>query len=334
MATFEKRAGNWRAKIRRKGHETLSRTFDNKADAEEWAIETERDIRRGQYVNRAEAENTTLWEALDRYAREVVPAKRGARQELSRIKRWKAGPLAKRSLTVIRGADLASWRDERLAEGMSPTTVAHHLRLISHMFNVAIREWGLDSLSNPVTKIKVPPNARARDRRLECRPDVEGRAEEERLLAVCDASQSIWIGPLVRFALETAMRRGEILALRWEHVDLQRRVAVLPMTKNGELRAVPLSTRAIAALQSIPRSIDGRVFALSRQALQATWRKAAVDAGLADFRFHDLRHEATSRFFEKGLNPMEAAAITGHKTLAMLKRYTHLRAEDLAAKLG
>ena len=118
-------------------------------------------------------------------------------------------------------------------------------------------------------------------------------------------------------------------------MDLERRIAFLPVTKNGESRGVPLSSRALAILRGLPASSNGRVFGeLTTDALQQSFKRAVRRAGIAGLRFHDLRHEATSRFFEKGLNVMEVASVTGHKTLQMLKRYTHLSVTDLATRLG
>ena len=130
------------------------------------------------------------------------------------------------------------------------------------------------------------------------------------------------------------MRRGELLNLTWEHVDLDLRVAHLNMTKNEPKRDVPLSSEAINLLRSLPHDISGKVFPLTAAALRGLWNRACRRKGITDLHFHDLRHEAPSRFFEKGLNVMEVATITGHKDLRMLQRYTHLRAEDLAKKLG
>lgn len=131
------------------------------------------------------------------------------------------------------------------------------------------------------------------------------------------------------------MRQGELIRLRWEHIDLQRRVAYLPDTKNGETRSVPLSSIAIGVLRTVPRSLSGQVFpGLTTEAVKRAYIRAVRRAEIEDLRFHDLRHEATTRLFEKGLNIMEVATITGHKDLRMLRRYTHLKAEDLARKLG
>lgn len=333
MAAYQKRSGNWRAIITRKGYPRLSRTFDSKADAERWAGEIEGEIRRGVFVDRREAEETTLLEALDRYEREVTPAKKGAAQERQRIRAWKRDQLALRFLASIRGTDLAAWRDKRLAGGASPTTVRNDLAVISHLFTVASKEWGMESLSNPVEKIKVPAAARARDRRLDPEADRDGLTEETWLLAACDAGPH-WLGPMVRLALATAMRQGELLALQWEDIDFNRKVARLHDTKNGDRRDVPLSSAAIKALKDLPRNISGKVFNIGTMAVVHAFQRACKRTGIEDLRFHDLRHEATSRLFEKGLNPMEVAAISGHKTLQMLKRYTHLRAEDLVTRLG
>lgn len=327
MATIVERKGGWQAKIRRKGYEPQSHTFDTKADAERWARGIEHQMDRGVFVDSREAERTTLAEALDRYEREVTPRKKGTKQERLRLALWRRDPLAKRSLAKIRGADLAAWRDKRLDAGTSPTTVRNDLALLSHLFNTAIKEWGLESLSNPIEKIKMPTPARARDRRLV-------GDEETRLLEACEASNCPWLAPAVILALETAMRQGELLSLTWTNIDLTRRVARLDDTKNGDRRDVPLSTAAVTILSDLPRAIDGRAFPITQDNLEGYWRRATKAAEIADLRFHDLRHEATSRLFEKGLNPMEVAAITGHKTLQMLKRYTHLRAEDLASRLG
>jgi integrase len=139
----------------------------------------------------------------------------------------------------------------------------------------------------------------------------------------------------VALAIETGMRRSELLGLQWSNVDLERRVALLPVTKNGESRGVPLSSRAVAILRSLPASSNGRVFGeLTTDALKQSFKRAVRRAAIGSLRLHDLRHEATSRFFEKGLNLMEVAYVTGHKTLQMLKRYTHLSITDLTTRLG
>ena len=340
MATFRRRTGKWQAIVRRKGYRQVAKTFNSKIDAESWAKVTESEMIRGVFVSRAEAENTTFGEALGRYADEVTALKKGRDQEISRIRILKSSPLAIRSLASITGKDVANYRDVRLEE-VAAGTVLRDLAMISNLYSVAVREWGMAGLVNPVSQIRKPKLPKGRDRRL-----LPG--ELDRILA---ASESPVLPDLARFAVETAMRQGEIAGMTWPMVELKKRTVTLLETKNGEKRIVPLSTEALRILSGLARRIDGKVWGVTNHAVSVAWRRALARARkayereceekkekpdpafLVDLTFHDLRHEATSRFFEKGLNPMQVAAITGHKTLQMLKRYTHLKAEDLAEML-
>lgn len=340
MATFRKRSGAWQALVKRKGFAQIGRTFDTKAEAEAWAKVAESEMVRGVFVSRQEAENTTLSEALDRYEREVIPEKKGAVQESMRVRIWKRHPLAKRSMASLQGKDIAAYRDQRLKE-VAPNTVRHELALLSHVFTIAVKEWGLDGLINPVRQIRIPKSPPGRDRRL-----LPG--ELERILT---ASGSSLLPDIARIALETGMRQAEIAGMTWDMVDLKKRTMTLLETKNGEKRIVPLSLEAIRILSGLTRRIDGKVWGVKSLTVAVSWRRAVFRARLVyekeceekkespdpvflvNITFHDLRHEATSRLFEKGFNVMEVASITGHKTLQMLKRYTHLKAEDLAKRM-
>ena len=340
MAYFRKRSGAWEASIEKKGFPRISRTFDTKGEAETWVATVESEIGRGVFVSRKEAENTTLAEALDRYEREVSSEKKGKRREKARIDRWRIHPIGKRPLAQIQGKDIAVYRDARLKE-VAPNTVRLELALLSHLFTIIIKEWGMAGLVYPVQQIRKPKLPSGRDRRL--RP-----GELDRILS---ASDSEVLSDIVCFALETGMRRGELSGMTWDLVGLKKRTVTLPETKNGEKRIVPLSTEAVRILSGLSRRIDGDVWGMEPDSItqafiraifraRKTYEKECEEKGvkpdpafLVDLTFHDLRHEATSRFFEKGLNPMQVAAITGHKTLQMLKRYTHLKAEDLAELL-
>ena len=331
MASFIARKGPgghrvWQTHIRRRGYPAQVRTFDTKAEAQAWAAMVESEIARGVFVSRAEAERTTLTEALDRYEREVTPHKKSAYDERYKLKAWRTSNLSRRSLASIQGKDLAAWRDAEIRRGSSASTVRRKLALFSHLFEIARKEWGMESIINPVDNIRLPPPGQPRTRRL-----VDD--EEARLLATAK-TYSGEIGPIITLAIETAMRRGEISAMQWENLDRKSRVLLLPETKNGTPRRVPLSSRALAALERLPRRIDGKVWDMKPDSISQAFERVCLSAGVEGLTFHDLRHEATSRLFEKGLNPMEVAAITGHKTLQMLKRYTHLRAEDLVGRLG
>lgn len=329
MATIrEKGPSQYHVQIRRKGFPAQSKTFPTRRDAEDWAKVVESEMIRGVFIDRTEAESTTLKMALERYQTEITASKKGKKQEAVRIRRWLEHPLAKRSLASIRGADIAKFRDDWRKSGKAENTIRLEIALIAHVFETARKDWGMEGLANPCKSITLPKNSTPRDRRLEA-------GEEIRLLAELERARNPHILPMVRLAIETGMRQGELLALQWGDLDMGRQVLHLADTKNGTSRTVPLSTRALAVLQTLPRPIDGgRVFPVRQDNIRMAWDAACARAGIENLRFHDLRHEAASRLFELGLNPMEVAAITGHKTLQMLKRYTHLRAEDLAKKLG
>ena len=327
MASIRKRGDfQWEARVRKRGQPVQCKTFTTRAKAESWSKQIESEMDRGVFVSRAEAENTTLAEALDRYVREVLPTKKSARSAAYHAHNVRKA-LGTLSLSAITSSALAKYRDRQLAEGYAAQTVKHDLSLVSRVLNICIKEWGIAlPAGNPVAQVKMPSLPPGRDRRL-----VDD--ELPRLLAAAHTYGGE-IGPIITWAIETAMRRGEIAAMRWEHLDRKARVLLIPETKNGTPRRVPLSTAALVVLDGLPRRIDGRVFAMHTGSISRAFAEACKAAGIEGLTFHDLRHEATSRLFEKGLNPMQVAAITGHKTLQMLKRYTHLRAEDLVGMLG
>ncbi|MGD9725508.1 MAG: site-specific integrase [Gammaproteobacteria bacterium] len=332
MSTIRKRGnGQWQAQVRRRGFPLQSKTFPTRAAAERWGKLTEVEMTQGTFVSRAEAESTTLRELLERYIAEVSPTKKGAASEIVRIKALCRNPLAARFVSTIRGADIARYREERLKR-VASATVRRDLGVLSHVFETARKEWGIYVL-NPVRDIKMPANGKARDRRLRADPS-EAKCEKSRLIEACRKARNPYLLPFVELALETAMRRSELLNLQWQFIELTRRTAFLPDTKNGDARTVPLSNAAVETLKSLHNGEKGKVFeCLTPEALKRAFMRATQRAGLDDFHFHDLRHEATTRFFERGLNIMEVASITGHKDLRMLRRYTHLKAEDLAKKL-
>ena len=336
MASFIPRKGPggrrvWQAHIRRRGYPAQVRTFDTKAEAEAWAAGIEYEIARGVFVSRAEAESTSLAEALGRYLREITPTKKPSTQSRETIRARVIAeiPLARRSLASIKGSDIATFIQERQAEGLGANAIRLDLALLSHVFTVAGSAWGMESLGNPVKRIRGqrPKLPGGRTRRL-----VDD--EHQRLVEAASKDQGGMIGPLITWAIETAMRRGEIAAMRWDHLDRKARVLLIPETKTGTPRRVPLSTAALAVLDGLPKRLDGRVWGMRPDSISQAFEWVCKVAGIEGLTFHDLRHEATSRLFEKGLNPMQVAAITGHKTLQMLKRYTHLRAEDLVRMLG
>ena len=203
----------------------------------------------------------------------------------------------------------------------------YDLTLIRHCLKIAMNEWELMLSSNPVDRVKMPPWSQLRNRQLE-------DGEFERLEEASKQTKNPHIWPVIVFAIETGMRRGEILGLHWEHVDLDRRIAFLPLTKNGSSREVPLSTKATQMLTRQRQHNDTTSpFSLTPNGFRLAWDRLRSRAGSSDRRFHDLRHEAISRFFELGLNIPEVAVISGHKDPRTLFWYTHLRAEELVGRL-
>ena len=324
MATIRKKGDlQWHVQIRKKGFPAQTKTLNTKPEAEAWAAVIESEMARGVFVSRAEAEQTTLKEAFYRYLEEVTPTKKGAKQEGYRIGVLLRSTLANRSIASIRSTDIAKYRDGRL-KIVAENTVRNEMNTFSGLFETCRTEWGIN-IENPCRAVKRPRMPKGRDRRL-------SSGELETLFTVCYESETYYLLPAVVLAIETGMRRGELATVRYEHV--KNNIIKLGETKNGDKRDVPLSSRAKEAMKSFPRQLSGRLFPVGPATITQAFRRAVKNAGIEDMTFHDLRHEAASRLFELGLNPMEVASITGHKTLQMLKRYTHLRAEDLAIKLG
>lgn len=321
MATIRKRRNkNWQAVVRCKGLKPQSKTFERKTDAIAWAKQIEAEMHRGAFVDTSESESVTVRGLIDRY---LAPLDLNIRN--NRIEKSCCDMLAKElgdySCTRLSTSHLADYRDKRLKE-VSPTTVNHGLSMLYKILKLAQDEWGIP-FPQGIPKVKKPKRSRGRDRRLE--------GEEEGLI-LDELSDNPVMTAVFIVAVETAMRRSEMAAARWDQIDWERRTLFLPKTKNGDTRTVPLSNRAVEALQTMPKT-GPLIFGITANSMSQAFKRACERACIKGLRFHDLRHEATSRLFEKGLNTMEVATITGHKTLSMLNRYTHLRAEDLVHRL-
>ena len=324
MATYRKRNGKWQAIVRHKDIGTRARSFHTKQAAIKWATGEERRITEG-VLGLLKPTEVTLGQLLQRYVAEVLPAKRGAATEGQRLHRLIRDPVSSFRASQLTSQAIAAFRDRRLLDGRR--TCHYDLILIRHCLKVAMNEWGLMMSSNPVDKVKMPPSSPARNRRLE-----DGEFDWLEEAAKQTKNPHIW--PVIVFAIETGMRRGEILGLRWEHVDLDRRIAYLPLTKNGSSRKVPLSAKAAQVLVGQRQRNDTpSPFPVTSNGFRLAWDRLRSRAGLSDLRFHDLRHEAVSRFFELGLTIPEVAVISGHRDPRMLFRYTHLRARSILRKL-
>lgn len=329
MAFIEKRGPyQWRVKICKKGFSPQTKTFSNKKNAEKWARMTVSEMERGIFISSSAAEQTSVTEILDRYEKEVFPRLAdGGKRERFRLALLET-QLGHLSLAALRSNHIAAYRDQRQKQ-VSPQSVKHEMSLLNRVLKFAQIDCGIHLPHGlPTALVRMPKLPAGRDRRLRT-------GEEQRLIDAAIASKSNKIGKIFLFAQETAARRSEIAAMRWEHVDLAMQTWHIPKTKNGYPRTIPLSLKAVEILQGIIRRTDGSVWGVQEDSITQAFGRICKRAGIEDLRFHDLRHEATSRLFELGtFELMDVAAITGHKDLRMLLRYTHLRPENLAAKMG
>jgi integrase len=328
MATLRKRGSKWQVQVRREGH-NLSKTFHLREDALRWAREQESRLDRGDLINLNEAESRSapapipLRDVLSRYQQDVLPAKRSAGPiEDFHLRAVLRHAIADTPLSKLTSVALARYRDDRLRV-VSSGTVNRELGIIQHALKVAREEWGHSIAPTPIKK---PSPGAPRQRRL----NDEELAALRTALGKC---RNPWVKPAFLFALATGMRRGEVLSLTWANVDIEAGTAFLPMTKNGHPRSVPLSPQALSVLLQLPRGEGNLVFPVSANSLRLAWERVKRRAGVMDLRFHDLRHEAISRFFEQGLSVPEVSLISGHRDPRMLFRYTHLRSSDVAKKL-
>ncbi|KGR93660.1 integrase [Burkholderia sp. ABCPW 111] len=352
MSTIIERAGRagkitYQAKIRKVGYPLMSRTFRTRAEAVEWAKSVEDEIDRRERRRNADEsirrlfldvppDKLTLGDLLCQYRDRITPHKRSAEAERWRIGGLLKHPLSYCSVSNLSTVQVAEWRDDRLKE-VSGSTVNRDMNLLGHVIEIARSEWGVKLDDNPFQRTRRPKHNPPRERRL-------SKGEEARLLNACPV-ENPYLRPAITLAVETGMRLGEITGLEWSRINLTGRAIHLTKTKTGVSRGVALSMRAVETLARIreqqaregsgdQREIQPRVFpGVTPEALKRSFIRAVARAKIVDLHFHDLRHEAVSRMFEKGLPAMEVATVSGHQTLQLLRRYTHLQLGDLARKL-
>ena len=322
MASITKRQNKWRVQIRKQGYRYFSKTFFNKDNAIRWArrIEYEMDTGRHTLHN---GEDYTLGELLTKYMNEITIFKKSRIQETYCIQKllkesFCSNPLYKSTMSQVQ-----SFKKRR---ANSPVALRHELIVIRHCLKIARSEWGLFLKETPFEQISLPKPPKSRKRRL-------SNDEYQKLYKASKTMKINYIWPIVLFAIETGMRRGEILKLKWSNINFDDRTAYLEDTKNGEDRYVPLSIKIIELLSSIKQS-NNLVFPVSSNAVRLSWERLKRKANVNNLRFHDLRHEALSRFTEKGLNPLEIAEISGHKQLGQLRNYTHIKLNKLSYRLN
>lgn len=339
MATIEARqdgAGKttYRVKIRLRGYPAVSASFARKTDAKKWAQNTESEIREGKYFSSQESRKHTLGELIDKYMNHRLQLRGDDKETVGPHLLWWKAQLGPYLLKDITPPLLAECRDRLLTEPMlkknekkarilSKSTVIRYFASLSVCLSYAVEDLGWLQ-SNPVRAVKKPKPERGRVRFL-------SEQERQDLLQACQDVGCPYLYPVVMLALLTGARLGEITGLRWQDIDFKRKRLTFHETKNGDRRSVPISKPAYEILESLNkvRRIDSLyVFARKDgrqpQDIRKKWEQAVAKADLDDFRFHDLRHTAASNLAMSGASLLEIAEILGHKTLAMVKRYSHL----------
>lgn len=334
MATYRKtKAGTWEVRVKRKGHRPLYSTWPRKSQAETWARRKEDLIVQGKLRDYAKAEATTLHAGIARYRDEITPRKASQQSEISRlgILDRELGHLTFIELTA---QEVVSFVDRRLKTGVTSETVRKEMGTLSQLYKTARALWGIDLPENPVsiareilsvTRTLKPGQERIR--RLQ--PATPGNPGEYKKL-MKHARRSV--KDIIDFAIETAMRRTEIFKAGPQHRAGNK--LRIPETKTQKPRTIPLSKKAAAILDKRTKPGQARYFMdLQPDSITYAFRLACQSAGIKDLVFHDLRHEAISRLFEKGLRVQEVAAISGHSDWRSLKRYTHVLPDNIAKKL-
>ncbi|CAO4184738.1 Integrase [Methylorubrum populi] len=326
MATIRKRGRSWQVQVRHIGFPTRSKSFSSKAAAVAWAQARERDYApTDNPTDRPAGDSLTVGELLQRYQAEVTALKRGYASENCRINNMLGHPVAIVPITHVSSRHFAEYRNNRLKK-VGPDTVRRELTIFRHCFEISRKEWGIPLDKNPLHDIRFPAPGLPREERL----SEEGEANLYKAISELKNQQ---VASIIVLAIETGMRRSEILSLRWKDVDLGKGTVRLHQTKNGRPRTVPLTPRAIEEFMRVERTGDS-VFSVSCNAVHLSWNRLRIRAQLEGLRFHDLRHEAISRFFELGLSIPEVALISGHRDTKMLMRYTHIRPESISEKLA
>lgn len=345
MASIRKRKNkngttSYRVEVRLKGFPPQRATFSRLTDARIWGQQTESAIRENRYFKTAESRKHTFAELIDRYNKDVIPLKpEWAKGQQSQLIWWKE-KLGSYVLGDVTPSRIIECRDTLLNEKTNrglkrePATVVRYLSALSHAFTVAVNEWEwLDD--NPMRKVKRPKESKGRVRFLSDDENINGvvlKGERSRLLEACEKSSNKYLYPVVVLALSTGMRQGEIMNLQWSDVGIKTGSIILHETKNGERRRVPLTGKALYLLSGLSkvRGIKTKLLFPSNTNkerpvdLRRPWLDALQEAGIYDFRFHDLRHSAASYLAMNGASLSEIAEVLGHKTLQMVKRYTHL----------
>lgn len=323
MGCVRRRGTKWNAQVRIAGWRSFTKTFEKKSNALDWCRETETAIRSAPLNTSKFSPNLKFKDLIGEYRDKVTPTHKGHQSETYRLNRFAISWIGRVKVAYLTPRHFEQYRNDRL-EIVKQCTVRGELTLMKRVLDYGIRILGVGLTDNPIKFIELPSTYTPRTRRLE-------NDEFERLLTIALEQKNSFIAPIIVFAIETGMRRSEILKMRWSDIDEINRTAKLRNTKNGDDRIVPLTRNAFEVLQNLEKN-EAVVFPITANCLQLAWRRVKKNADIDDLRFHDLRHEAISRFFEHGLTVPEVALISGHKDIRQLFKYTHLMPQKISSK--
>jgi integrase len=314
MTTIRKRQGKYQVQVRLQGQQ-ISKTFKQLKDAKKWGVFYESKINLGNDLEIVD-KNLSLRDLINRYLSEITPTKKGSESEKQRLNRLLKEPIVNQKIYQLRTGDFLKFKNKRVKDGNR--TCAYDLVLLHHIYNTAIKQWCYPITHNPVSNIQKP----------KCNPPRERRLNDNELKYILNHKfKNNNMEHVIELAIETGMRKSEILSITTD--DIKDNCIYLSDTKNGSPRKIPLSNK-------IKEIIDKSVlpYSISSNAVRLNWYRMVKRSGIIDLHFHDLRHEAISRFFEKGLSIPEVSLISGHKDVRQLMRYTHLKINSLIDKLN
>ena len=321
MGSIRKRGQKWHAQIRIKGWQSLSKTFATKQLADAWVRQTEDNVRSAA-LTAVQSIVMSLQEACTRYATTISTQHKGFQSEQYRLKQFGNSCLGSTNLHDLNHGQIQAYFEQR-SQHVSRSTLRREMLLLKRVLTTAMTEWHGNIAIHPMQQIKIPSENPHRVRRIT-------DDEWNRILETARTQRNSLVADVIEFARETGMRRSEILVLESQQIDVEQQIAFLPDTKNGTHRSVALSQRATNIV--VKRSTDGFLFPISATAVQQAWQRILRKTGVTNLRFHDLRHEAISRFFEMGMTIAEVQSLSGHRDVRQLFNYTHMQASNIACK--
>ena len=322
MGCVRKRGNSWNAQVRISGWRSFTKTFQTKLDAKQWIVTLEKELKSKPFPEK-NIKNLKLKDLFNKYKFEILP-----KLKSHKIVTYKLNFLSRLWLGEIKVINLTKGHLEQFCKDrklvVKDGTIKSELMLIKRIVKIATDKWNYGIPFNAFYGIELPSPHKPRNRRAT-------KEELSILIAHANKQRNTYISTIIQFAVETGMRRSEILKLKWIDVNLETRIASLYDTKNGDDRHIPLTKTAVQLLSNLTQLSDF-VFPISANCLRLAWERCKKKSNIKGLRFHDLRHEAVSRYFEMGLSVPEVALISGHKDVRQLFRYTHLKPESLIAK--